>query len=70
MIAWSISDFRILVERAKAAGFRVELSKNSHWKFVPPDKKHGIFYASNTPNRPERFILNVRKDLMRRGVQI
>jgi len=70
MTASSISDFRVLVEKARAQGFRVELTNGHHWKFTPPDPNQGVFYAASSPNRPSRFIRNVKRDLKSRGARI
>ena len=64
------SDFRQLVEAAKAEGYTVKITHGGHWKFTPPDLSKGVFFASCSPNRPERFIRNVRRDLRSRGVRI
>lgn len=70
MTAVSNSDFRMLVEKARAQGFVVGYTKGGHWKFTPPDRSKGVFYCSSTPNRPERFIKNVRRDLRQRGANL
>jgi hypothetical protein len=64
------SDFRVLVEKARAQGFRVELTKGGHYKFTPPDPAQRVFYAASTPSRPSRFIQHVRRDLRSRGAVI
>jgi hypothetical protein len=70
MTAISTSDFRDLVAKARAQGFIVEYTSGGHWKFTPPDQTKRVFYCSSTPNRPERFIKNVKRDLRSRGAQV
>lgn len=70
MTASTNSDFRALVEKAKAQGFKVEMTHGGHYKFTPPDPTQRVFYAASTPNRPRRFIQHVRRDLRSRGAVI
>lgn len=61
-------ELKALIERARAAGWKVELSGGNHWRFTPP---HGgrPYYMGTTPSDP-RGLLNFRAQLRRGGLQL
>jgi hypothetical protein len=61
--------FQHLKEVAIAHGWKVELNKNSHWCFTPSDPKIPKAYTSSTPG-DKRAVLNLRRDLRQRGLQV
>jgi predicted RNA binding protein YcfA (HicA-like mRNA interferase family) len=59
-------NFRDVVKDAKRQGFRVTLTKKSHWEFLPPDPTKEIVIAPGTPS-DKRSILNLIAQLRRSG---
>jgi len=54
---------------AEAQGWKVKLTGNSHWCFVPPDRTKRRVYTSSTPS-DHRSILNFRRDLIHSGLRL
>jgi predicted RNA binding protein YcfA (HicA-like mRNA interferase family) len=61
-----ISDLRHL---AQEQGWHVELTKGSHWKFIPPDKSKSIVILPGT-SVSRSGIRNARAELRRSGLPI
>jgi len=43
-------DFKDIRKEAEKQGFTVELTRGSHWKFIPPDETLPIVHAAGTPS--------------------
>lgn len=54
---------------ASAAGWRVERTQKSHYKFFPPDTSKGIVTVEGTPS-DHRSIRNTRSRLRAAGLPI
>lgn len=61
-----VKDLRNL---AQQAGWHVEMTKGSHWKFIPPDPSKPIVFASGT-SVSRSGIRNLRSDLRKSGLQV
>lgn len=60
-------DLRKIVTRAREQGWRVELTRRSHVKFVPPEGP--IVFTSGTPS-DARGRLNLVSELRRSGLKL
>jgi len=61
-------DFRKLTKQILAAGWTIERTRSSHFRFKSPDGKTMIICGS-TPEDP-RSLLNFKADFRRAGVKI
>jgi non-ribosomal peptide synthetase component F len=61
-------DFKNIKKAAEKQGWAVELNRNGHWKFVPPDPTKDIVYTSGTPS-DYRSILNFLARMKRNGLR-
>jgi len=64
------SDFRELVQVARDAGWTVEMTKGSHWRFVPRDKGQQILIVSGSPSNVNWCLRQLRRDLKVRGLSV
>ena len=58
-----------LIKKARKQGWLVELTKSSHYKFVPADKTKRIVYTGSTPSE-NKAKQNLIKDLARSGLKL
>lgn len=61
--------FKDIVRLALGQGWRVEQTKSSHWKFVPPDATKKIVVTGGTPS-DHRALKNFLADLKRQGLRV
>jgi predicted RNA binding protein YcfA (HicA-like mRNA interferase family) len=64
------SEFRSIVAAAKEQGWRVELTRASHWRFVSPDVSVPVHVTCSSPGNSLRFIKRLRQELRRKGLQL
>ncbi len=62
-------EYRPLVEAARAAGWTVTQTRNSHLRLVPPSKDGTPIVLAGSPS-DHRAILNARASLRRQGVSV
>ncbi len=60
---------RPLVKVAVKQGWRVEIGRNQHLRFCPPDKDRRPVVVSATPS-DRRAMLNARANLRRQGLEL
>jgi predicted RNA binding protein YcfA (HicA-like mRNA interferase family) len=60
---------RKIIKAAKKQGWQVDRTKNSHLRFIPPDKTKRAVYTGGTPS-DNRALQNLIKDLMREGLKL
>jgi hypothetical protein len=63
-------DFRDLVERARAQGWRIERLQNSHLRLTPPDPAKRAVVISSTPRGPGGAKRAIAGDLRRSGLVV
>ena len=68
MLAVSMAEFRSVVETARGQGWRVEMTRSCHWRFVPPDRSIPAHVTGGSPGNPSRFIRRLRCELRRKGL--
>lgn len=61
--------FKDIIRYALGQGWRVEQTRSSHWKFVPPDTTKQIVVMSSTPS-DHRAIKNFIAQLRRSGLNL
>jgi predicted RNA binding protein YcfA (HicA-like mRNA interferase family) len=57
-------DFKGIRKEAERQGWRVEVTKGGHWRFVPPDPTKPMVVTSSTPSDHrtlDNFIGRLRK---------
>lgn len=64
----SKKDLLVLIKIALKAGWRVEPTKNGHFKWIAPNSVD-IVFSSSTPS-DHRALENLKHDLRRRGLVI
>lgn len=60
--------FSELRRLAKQQGWRVEPTKGSHWRFIPPDPTQRQVITAGTPS-DRRALRNIAADLKRSGLR-
>jgi hypothetical protein len=64
----SKKDLAILMKIALKAGWRVELTKGGHYKWIAPNSLD-LIYSSSTPS-DNRALANLKQDLRRSGLDV
>jgi predicted RNA binding protein YcfA (HicA-like mRNA interferase family) len=57
-------DFKDVRKEAERQGWKVEQTRGSHWRFIPPDVTKDIVHASGTPSDRrslDNFIAQLRR---------
>jgi hypothetical protein len=57
-----------LIKLAIKAGWRVELTKGGHYKWIAPNARD-FFFSASTPS-DNRALKNILQDLRRRGLDV
>lgn len=63
------SDLRKLIKTARQAGWTVEMTRNSHWKFLPPDPALPPIIEAGSGS-DVRGVKNTRARLRRCGLSV
>lgn len=62
-------DMRKITRTARRQGWRVEHTRNGHWKFVPPNPRQRMLFTGGTPS-DSRGRTNFLKELERSGLDL
>jgi len=64
----SKKELAVIIKVAISAGWRVELTKGGHYKWIAPNNIDFVF-SSSTPS-DNRALENLKQDLRRRGLDV
>ena len=62
-------EMKALIKSAEDQGWEVRKQRGGHIRLKPPNRKNGMVFAATTPSDP-RALLNVKKEMQRRGLKL